>query len=52
LVASGPLRRLTLGAVGVAIGLTKPASRVLFIATIGLAGLDIALFAVSGRYLS
>lgn len=43
---------LLLGAVGVAVGLAKPSSRVLFIATMVLAGLDILLFAVSGRYLS
>ena len=40
-----------LGVCGVAVGLRRPASRVPFAATIALAGIDLALFAVSGTRL-
>jgi len=42
---------LLLAAVGVAVGLNKPSSKAPFVATIMLAGLDIGLLGVSGRYL-
>lgn len=40
-----------LAGVGVAVGMRHPASRLLFAATIALAGIDLALFAVSGARL-
>ena len=43
---------VVLAVAGVGIGLRKPESRVLFLATIALAGIDLVLFAVSGSSLS